>query len=84
MTDETVDQSTVRNAGEDDPRVAVLQAVFDRVDSWEDGADAATVREELDKAVEKSDIEIDDDLRERIVRHIVEDTSHGDVRRLLD
>ena len=84
MTDETVDQSTVRNAGDDDPRVAVLQAVFDRVDSWEDGADAATVREELDKAIEKSDIEIDEALRERIVRHIVEDTSHGDVRQLLD
>ena len=65
-------------------RVAVLQAVFDRVDSWEDGADAATVREELDKAIEKSDIEVDDALRERIVRHIVEDTSHGDVRQLLD
>ena len=84
MTDETVDQSTVHNAGDDDPRVAVLQAVFDRVDSWEDGADAATVREELDQAIAKSDIEIDDALRERIVRHIVEDTSHGDVRRLLD
>ncbi len=83
MTDETVDQSVLHDAGDDDPRIDVLQAVFDRVDSWEDGADAGTVRQELDEAIENSDIEIDDALRERIVRHIVEDTSHKDVRKLL-
>jgi hypothetical protein len=83
MSDETVDQSTVQHAGDDDPRIAVLQAVFDRVDSWQEGADEETVRKELDEAVAKSDIELDEATRERIVRHVVDDTSHGDVRELL-
>jgi hypothetical protein len=83
MSDETVDQSTIQNAGADDPRIAVLQAVFDRVDSWQEGADEETVRKELDEAVAKSDIELDDATRERIVRHVVDDTAHGDVRELL-
>jgi hypothetical protein len=83
MTDETVDQSTVQNAGDDDPRVAVLQAVFDRVDSWQEGADEATVRKELDEALGKTDIELDEATRERIVQHVVNDTSHGNIRELL-
>ena len=83
MTDETVDQSTVQNAGDDDPRIAVLQAIFDRVDSWQEGADAETVRKELDAAVAKSDIDIDEATRERIVAHVVKEGPHGDVRSLL-
>ena len=83
MSDETVDQSTVHSAGDDDPRIAVLQAVFDRVDSWQEGADAPTVRRELDDALAKSDIDLDEATRERIVQHIVDDPSHGDIRELL-
>ncbi len=56
MTDDTVHQTDLHDAGGDDPRVDVLQAVFDRVDSWQDGADAETVRMELDRAIHKSGI----------------------------
>jgi len=83
MTDETVDQNTVQSADSDDPRLAVLQAVVDRVTSWQDGADEPTVRKELDDAIAESDVEVDDATREKIVQHVLDDTSHGDIRDLL-
>jgi hypothetical protein len=87
MTDDTadheIDQNTLRSADSDDPRLAVLQAVVDRVTSWQDGADEPTVRKELDDAIAESDVEVDDATRERIVQHVLDDTSHGDIRHLL-
>lgn len=83
MTDETVDQTTGQHAAADDPRLAVLQAVVDRVTSWQDGADEPTVRKELDDAIAESDVEVDDATRERIVHHIVEHPTHVDVHQLL-
>jgi hypothetical protein len=82
-TDETVDQGTIRDSGDEDPRIAVLQAVFDRVDSWQEHAAPETVAKELDEALAKSDIELDDATRQRIIDHISSDASHGDVRDLL-
>ena len=79
MTDETA----APNTSADDPRVAVLQAVVDRVTSWQDGADEETVRKELDDALGSSDVEVDQGTRERIVRHIVDDGSHFDVSGVL-
>ena len=67
----------------EDPKVAVLQAVVDRVTSWQDGADEQTVRAELDSAVADSDVDLDEGARERIVQHIVSDPSHVDVQQLL-
>ncbi|HET6560374.1 MAG TPA: hypothetical protein VFG72_00725 [Marmoricola sp.] len=71
------------NTNPDDPRVAVLQAVVDRVTSWQDGADEPTVRKELDDALGESDVDVDDETRERIVRRIVDDGSHFDVAGVL-
>jgi hypothetical protein len=71
------------NTNADDPRVAVLQAVVDRVTSWQDGADEPTVRKELDDALAASDVEVDDGTRDRIVRRIVEDGAHFDVVEVL-
>jgi hypothetical protein len=79
MTDETRSQGT--NA--DDPRVAVLQAVVDRVTSWQDGADEPTVRKELDDALGASDVDVDEAIRDRIARRIVDDGSHFDVSGVL-
>lgn len=79
MTDQSVDQQ----AGGEDPKLAVLQAVVDRVTSWQDGADEATVRTELDDAVRTSDVDVDDSTKQRIIDHIVTDGSHVDVRQLL-
>jgi len=79
MTDQTADQ---QSGG--DPKVAVLQAVVDRVTSWQDGADEATVRKELDQAVADSDVDIDESTKQKVVSHIVDDGSHVDVWTLLD
>jgi hypothetical protein len=79
MTDETRAQGT----DSDDPRVAVLQAVVDRVTSWQDGADEATVRKELEGALGDSDVEVDDATRDRIVRKIIDDGAHFDVHGVL-
>jgi hypothetical protein len=66
-----------------DPRIAVLQAVADRVTSWQDGATPETVRLELDAAIAQSDIEVDEETRARIVQQIVDDGEHFDVRDVL-
>ena len=79
MSEETVDQSTP----DADPRLEVLQAVVDRVTSWQDGATEETTRAELDKALTESDVEVDDTIRERIVARIVEDGQHFDVAEVL-
>lgn len=78
MTDDTVDQT-----GVDDAKVEALQAVVDRLASWQDGAEEKTLREELDEGLAEAGIDVDDDVRERIVTHIREDASHIDARSLL-
>ena len=78
MSEPTVDQRSDR-----DPRLEVLQAVVDRVTSWQDGADEQTVRAELEEALAKSDADVDAETRERIVARILEDGRHFDVGEVL-
>lgn len=78
MTDETVDQ-----AGVDEAKVAALQAVVDRLASWQDGAEEKTLRQELDEGLAESGIDIEDDVRERIVEHLRENPTHVDARTFL-
>jgi hypothetical protein len=75
MSDLTSDQN--------DAVIAVLQAVVDRVTSWQDGAEEETVRKELRDAIAESDVVVDGDVQDRIVDHIVNDGSHVDVHRFL-
>ena len=79
MNDETVDQNTSLT----DPRVEVLQAVVDRVTSWQDGANEQTVRAELDRALTESDVDVDGETRDRIVSRIIDDGQHFDVGEVL-
>lgn len=78
MTDETVDQPDV-----DEAKVAALQAVVDRLASWQDGATERTLREELDQGLDEAGIEVDEDVRERIVEHLRQDAAHVDARTFL-
>ncbi|MFW5469663.1 hypothetical protein ACOCJ4_06405 [Knoellia sp. CPCC 206435] len=64
-------------------RVESLQAVVDRVLSWQESAPEGTVREELDKALDEVGLDLDDATRERIVEHVHEGAEHTDVRRFL-
>ena len=81
MTDQTVDDMT----GDDpqDPRVAVLQAVVDRIVSWQEGADDATVRTELEDALSQAGVEVDEATKQRIVERVSGETPHFDVREVL-
>ena len=81
MTDQTLDDMT----GDDpqDPRVAVLQAVVDRIVSWQEGADDATVRTELEDALSQAGVEVDEPTKQRIVERVSGETPHFDVREVL-
>jgi hypothetical protein len=72
-----------REDQQDDPRIAVLQAVVDRVTSWQEGSDEQTVRTELDSALAESDVDVDDDTRRKIVERVTSESPHFDVRELL-
>lgn len=78
MTDETVDQPDV-----DDAKVTALQAVVDRLASWQDGAEEKTLRQELDEGLDEAGIDVTDDVRERIVEHLRQDAAHVDARTFL-
>jgi len=62
-----------------DPRVEALQAVYDRVNSWEETADPEKIRAELDEAIEKAGIEVSDETRSRLVDHINDGGGREDV-----
>ena len=82
MTDQTLDDMS----GDDsdaDPRVEVLQAVVDRIVSWQEGADDATIRTELDDALSQAGVELDDATKQRIVERVSEESPHFDVREVL-
>jgi hypothetical protein len=81
MTDQTLDDMT----GDDprDARVEMLQAVVDRIVSWQEGADGATVRTELDRALLEAGVDVDEAARRRIVDRVSGETPHFDVREVL-
>ena len=74
MTDES-------QAGE--ARTEVVQAVVDRIVSWQEGADRPTIRAELDAALTEAGVELDESVRQRIVERVSDQTPHFDVRELL-
>jgi uncharacterized protein YpuA (DUF1002 family) len=90
MTDQTLDDMTGddpdQGAGEgagDDPRVEVLQAVVDRIVSWQEGSDEATVSAELDDALSQAGVDVDEATKQRIVDRVRSETPHFDVREVL-
>ena len=76
--------STSNNPPEhDDPRVEVLQAVYDRVNSYEESATPEAIRQELDEAIDKAGIEVSDDARTRLAQHIDDRGGREDVATVL-
>lgn len=69
--------------GTDDPRVEIVQAVYDRVNSYDDSATPERIRQELDEALAKSEVDLDDAARERLVALIDEDGGREQVAGLL-
>lgn len=80
---------TTESTGQDQPaETEALQAVVDRVTSWQDGAVVEKVREELGKGVDEAGIEVPSSLLDELARRIHADqdrvevaqvvTAHGD------
>lgn len=63
--------------------VEALQAVVDRVVSWQDGATQETVREELAKGAREADVEASDSLLDELARRIHDEPDRLEVERLV-
>ena len=63
-------------------RVEALQAVVDRISSWQQSAPPETIRDELDAALAEVGLDLDEGVRQRIVNQ-VHDDERVDVRALL-
>ena len=57
-------------AKDEAPEVQALQAVVDRVVSWQDGAPEGTVREELARGAERAGVEVPDRVLDELARRI--------------
>jgi hypothetical protein len=65
------------------PQVEAVQAVVDRVTSWQDGAPRPTVREELLKGLEETGVTVPEGFVDAVVEHIHHQGEHLDVEPLL-
>jgi hypothetical protein len=65
------------------PKVEAVQAVVDRVASWQDGATEDTVRDELRRGLSEVGAEVPDTFVEAVVARIRDDPEHFDVGPLL-
>lgn len=63
--------------------VEALQAVVDRVVSWQDGATQETVREELAKGAREADVDASDALLDELARRIHDEPDRLEVERLV-
>jgi hypothetical protein len=67
----------------DDPRVELLQAVYDRINSWEETATPEQIRAELDEAIDKAGLEVSDETRDAVAGLIEKRGGREDVARVL-
>ncbi len=67
----------------DDPRLEALQAVYDRINSWEETATPQQIRAELDHAVDAAGVEVSEETRQKLVAHINDDGGREDVAALI-
>jgi hypothetical protein len=74
---------TQNPADHEDPRVEILQAVYDRVSSYEESATPEQIRTELDGAISEAGLDVDEETRDRITRHIDDRGGREDVATLL-
>jgi hypothetical protein len=66
------------------PQVEALQAVVDRVVSWQDGAPESTVREELAKGVREAGVEVPAPVLDELARRIHDDADHVEAARVVE
>jgi hypothetical protein len=71
-------------AGDRLVKVEAVQAVVDRITSWEDGATEETVREELLRGLAEANVHVPADFVQEVVRRVGGESEHFDVQPLLD
>jgi hypothetical protein len=75
---------TDQQPGADRPvKVEAVQAVVDRVTSWQDGAPEETIRQELLTGLSDAKVDVPSSFVDEVVRRIRESTEHFDVGPLL-
>ena len=79
----TPDSTAGSLSGSEDPRVEVLQAVYDRVSSYEESATPETIRTELDRAIDEAGLDVSEETRARLAQHIDDRGGREDVATLL-
>ena len=71
-------------AGDRLVRAEAVQAVVDRITSWQDGAKEETVRDELLRGLAEAHVEVPAGFVEEVVRRVRGGSEHFDVEPLLD
>jgi hypothetical protein len=73
---------TAENSPED-ARLEALQAAYDRVHSWADGAPVEEIRKELDGALDETGADIDSGTRDKLAEHIHQQKPREDLASVL-
>ena len=76
-------ESTSTPPSSEDPRIEALQAVYDRVNSWQESSTPEQIRSELDRAIDAAGIDVSEETRERLTQHIDDRGGREDVAQLL-
>jgi hypothetical protein len=76
-------QSGTAGTGDRTPKVEAVQAVVDRITSWQDGAPEETVRSELLKALGEAGVDVPASFVDAVVERVRDNTEHFDVEPLL-
>ena len=77
MTEETA------TGGDRSVKAEAVQAVVDRITSWQDGATEETVRDELRQGLAEANLDVPDELVDEVVRRVRAGSEHFDVEPLL-
>ena len=64
-------------------KVEAVQAVVDRITSWQDGATEETVRQELLQGLSDAQLDVPPAFVDEVVRRVRDNTEHFDVEPLL-
>ncbi len=78
------DQTGADKAAEHSAKVEAVQAVVDRITSWQDGATEEVVRAELLEGLSRVDVDVPDTFVDEVVRRVRANTEHFDVAPLLE
>ena len=69
--------------GDRSVKAEAVQAVVDRITSWQDGATEETVRDELRQGLAEANLDVPNEFVDEVVRRVRAGSEHFDVEPLL-